>query len=157
MGNPIYVADAPSAGMTTSLSDQLRDYTVDVPGRKDNQSTLDQLFFSGPLTAPSLGVDQNQRDASSDAPIRVATRDAMAEGQPGILGRMWNAMAHPLQTVENTGKSTGTAIGSGVRAALQPILDSIKSFLLPLLIIVGVIFLGGLFIIGQRTRINARL
>lgn len=120
------------------------DNSVDVPGRPDTQSWFARLF--NPTT------DENQRDASQTPETRKpVTRDQGADNQ-GILSRIWGAMAHPLQTVEDTGASTGTAIGKGVGNAITGVMHS----LLPLLIITAVVILGSLYIVASSGSVKIR-
>jgi len=143
MGNPIWVDNNQADPATVP------DQSVDVPGRDNTNQTLFEKIF-----APT--VDVNSRDASQTPETTPATKDAGAAG-PGILSRMWSAMAHPLQTIEDTGAASGNAAGAAVGNAAEKILSGITKGLLPIvLIIVGGIILLAL-VAGQTGLLRARV
>jgi hypothetical protein len=142
MGNPIWVDN--NQADPWSVPDQ----SVDVPGRTGPAGIMETLFGSQP--------DANQRDASSSAETTPATKDAGATG-PGILSRMWNAMAHPLQTIEDTGAAAGNASGAAVGNAAEKILSGVTKGLLPivLIIVAGMILI--VFVAGSTGLLRARV
>lgn len=143
LGNPIWVDNV------TADPWAIPDQSVDVPGRDNtNQSLFERVF------TPT--VDVNQRDASQTPETTPATKDAGATG-PGILSRMWNAMAHPLQTFEDTGAAAGTATGKAIGNAAENILKSVTKGLLPIVLIIvgGIILLA--FVAGRSGLIRARV
>jgi hypothetical protein len=145
MGNPIWIDNNQADPWA------LPDNTSDVPGRTaaaGNQSIFGRLFE--PTT------DANSRDASQTPETPPVTKDAGATGS-GILHRMWNAMAHPLQTVEDAGSATGNAAGAAVGNAAEKILSGITKGLIPIVLIIvgGIILLA--FVAGSTGLLRARV
>jgi hypothetical protein len=143
MGNPIWVDNNQADPWSVP------DNSVDVPGRDNTNQTMFERIF-----APT--VDANSRDSSQTPETTPATKDGGATG-PGILSRMWNAMAHPLQTIEDTGASTGNAVGNAVGNSVEKILSSIMKGIMPIVIVLvgGIILLA--FVAGNSGLLRARV
>jgi len=145
------IADNPIWNDNVSAQpDQVPDQSVDVPGRKQAQSWFSSWF--GGFSEGSGGTTY-PRDGYAKPPVRVATKDAGAETQTGILGRFWNAITNPFQTIEDAGAAAGGAAGKGVANLLEPVLKVIT----PLIIIFLVTLVVGLWIVSQRTTIKANV